>query len=56
MYVGVSVCMCGCVLHTRNQALNLQIPCRSADVRPMADKAPFRQSSLAPPWTTCFIR
>lgn len=21
MYVGVSVCMCGCVLHTRNQAL-----------------------------------
>lgn len=42
MYVGVSVCMCGCVLHTQNQALNLQTPCRSADVCPMADKAPCR--------------
>lgn len=31
MYVGVSVCMCGCVLHTQNQALTAT-PCRYADV------------------------
>lgn len=41
MYVGVSVCMCGCVLHTES---GTYLPCRSADVRPMANKAPRRQS------------
>lgn len=42
MYVGVSVCVCGCgcVLHTES---GTYLPRRSADVRPVANKAPCRQ-------------
>lgn len=57
MYVGVSVCMCGCVCCIHRIRHLLRTPCRSADVCPHGtQKHPVEQTSLALPWTTCFLR
>nr|CCO13768.1 alternative protein MEF2A [Homo sapiens] len=45
MYVGVSVYVWVCVTYTESGTY-LQTPCRSADVCPMADKAPCRHRQV----------